>query len=699
MALWIIFLMCVFPRGYESTESVHPHTLYGCCEDGKERARTLSNCNDLPYISHHHTCRLAQEQCCMAVVEQRLCDDGVSMATWQKACERHFFPGKPWENQIAKRCCDCCMLGMAAVEQDPTCGLNYMSLGKECQLVAKNCCVNNTTDELNSTAVNVTTVFPSIGPTLPPVNLTMVPLMAANNCTAMNCTQRCIEDGMCACYFGYRLRRDGITCEDINECLLGAHNCVTGQACINTEGSFRCQRETGCGTGYELTDSNQCKDIDECDLNIHNCGPNFECVNTEGSFRCYPKEKCPEGFSQDAIGSCIDIDECVAPSSPCQPSHMCINTQGSYICRKNTITCGRGYHLNAEGTRCQDVDECQTGVCGGHACVNMVGTYRCQCKTGFVFNSISKLCEDVNECKYYPRKVCAHKCVNTEGSYKCSCSTGFKLSPDGRNCEDINECESSPCSHECANVFGSYQCYCYRGYQLSDVDATTCEDIDECALPTASQVCAYRCYNSPGSFDCTCPSEGYTLASNGRTCQDIDECATGSHSCATSQDCFNIHGGYRCLTFQCPRFYRQAEQVPANTGSVSMRCHKACHPNNLACLRDPVHIITYTVLSLPTYRSIEQPEEMVLLRTSMPAELSNSAIDVVFEIMRTDDHDSYDVVKRVYQGYVIGVVRQVKPVLGPTDIELHVALNYVKSGLVSHRNMVVIYIVISEFWF
>lgn len=46
--------------------------------------------------------RLAQEQCCVAVAERRLCDDGASMANWQGACEKHFFPGKPWENQIAK---------------------------------------------------------------------------------------------------------------------------------------------------------------------------------------------------------------------------------------------------------------------------------------------------------------------------------------------------------------------------------------------------------------------------------------------------------------------------------------------------------------------------------------------------------------------------------------------------------------------
>lgn len=44
------------------------------------------------------------------------------------------------------------------------------------------------------------------------------------------------------------------------------------------------------------------------------------------------------------------------------------------------------------------------------------------------------------------------------------------------------------------------------------------------------------------------------------------------------------------------------------------------------------------------------------------------------------------------------MVRQVKPIIGPRDVVLEVALNYFKSGLVSHRNVVVIHIFVSEFW-
>lgn len=42
--------------------------------------------------------------------------------------------------------------------------------------------------------------------------------------------------------------------------------------------------------------------------------------------------------------------------------------------------------------------------------------------------------------------------------------------------------------------------------------------------------------------------------------------------------------------------------------SVSMRCIKACQPNDFACDHDPIHLITHTSLSLPNFRDISGPE-------------------------------------------------------------------------------------------
>uniref|UniRef100_A0A8C7H879 Fibulin-1 n=1 Tax=Oncorhynchus kisutch TaxID=8019 RepID=A0A8C7H879_ONCKI len=635
-----------------------PISIDECCKDGRVRGIDNQDCTAIPLISESTTCRIVQEQCCAAVLEDNICTSGINMAKEQGVCDTQF-TGSTCETKTAKMCCDCCLLGRAAREHGLTCD-HSLSLGYQCGLVSRACCDDGAPDveTRNSLGIEGREVKSS---------------------EWTKCAQECVGNSTCACFKGYKLKPDGKNCEDINECLLGASNCRGGEHCINTVGSFRCQREVSCGTGYELMDSNNCKDSPISCQYIDNLCPSVP------------------------LTSIPDINECLAQTEPCRPGQLCMNTMGSFTCQRNSINCGRGYHLNDGGNRCVDIDECKgpDGACAGHGCINLVGSFRCECKTGFIFNSISRVCEDINECRHYPGRLCAHKCENVLGSYKCSCTQGFKLASDGRNCDDLNECESSPCSQECANVYGSYQCYCRRGYQLSDIDGINCEDIDECALPTGGHICSYRCNNTPGSFYCTCPATGYTLAPNGRSCQDVDECVTGTHTCSVTESCFNVQGGFRCLSFECPPNYRQAGEIRARVErSDTIRCVKSCQPNDIGCVLDPVHSISHTVISLPTFREFTKPEEIVFLRTMSPAHSSPQlSSDIVFDILEGNVQNSFDIVKRQEHGMIVGVVRQVKPLIGSLNMVLKLAMNYVTSGVVSHRNIVNVHIFVSEFWF
>lgn len=62
--------------------------------------------------------------------------------------------------------------------------------------------------------------------------------------------------------------------------------------------------------------------------------------------------EAPAPCNLDAPLSLADINECLSISAPCPAGQACINTEGSYTCQKNVPNCGRGYHLNEEGTRC-----------------------------------------------------------------------------------------------------------------------------------------------------------------------------------------------------------------------------------------------------------------------------------------------------------------------------------------------------------
>nr|XP_006212641.1 fibulin-1 isoform X2 [Vicugna pacos] len=637
-----------------------------CCADGHRMATQHRDCS-LPYASESKECRMVQEQCCHNHLEEMHCATGINLANEQDSCATPRGDNASLEAMFVKRCCHCCLLGRAAQAQGQSCEYSLM-VGYQCGLVFRACCVKGqeATDfapgdngDLQETAKISEMEEEQEDPYL------------NDRCRGGGpCKQQCRDTGeevACSCFVGYQLLSDGVSCEDINECITGSQNCRLGESCINTVGSFRCQRDSSCGTGYELTEDNNCKDIDECESGIHNCLPDFICQNTLGSFRCRPKLQCKSGFIQDALGNCIDINECLSISAPCPVGQTCINTEGSYTCQKNVPNCGRGYHLNEEGTRCVDVDECSPPAepCGpGHHCVNSAGSFRCECKAGYYFDGISRTCVDINECRRYPGRLCGHKCENTPGSYYCSCTVGFRLSTDGRSCEDVNECNSSPCSQECANVYGSYQCYCRRGYQLSDVDGVTCEDIDECALPTGGHICSYRCINVPGSFQCSCPSTGYRLAPNGRNCQDVDECVTGIHNCSINETCFNIQGGFRCLAFDCPENYRR---------SADTRCERLpCHENQ-ECPKLPLRI-TYYHLSFPT--NIQVPA--VVFRMGPSSAVPGDSMQLA---ITGGNEEGFFTTRKV--SHHSGVVALTKPVPEPRDLLLTVRMDLYRHGTVS----------------
>uniref|UniRef100_A0A3P9NU60 Fibulin 2 n=1 Tax=Poecilia reticulata TaxID=8081 RepID=A0A3P9NU60_POERE len=352
--------------------------------------------------------------------------------------------------------------------------------------------------------------------------------------------QRCTPVGgrpQCSCSLGFSLRADGRSCDDVDECL-SAHGCQLNERCVNTRGSYVCQRLITCPPGYQIS-NDVCEDIDECMMGNHNCGDGLVCLNTAGSFRCNPKPVCPAGYKQDVLLNCIDIDECTTLTQPCSSGFTCVNTAGSYICNRK-ITCSRGYHASPEGSRCVgkicshlhrmhessvliyrskvnlsradlsrrntcrfffiflfllDVNECESGLQCSQECANIYGSYQCYCRKGYYLREDRHTCEDIDECSQSIGHLCAYRCVNTPGDYQCACPEyGYAMSPNGRSCRDIDECATGThnCSlgEKCYNIQGGYRCLslnCPPNYRK--VSDTRCERI---SCPNYLQ-----CQNSP----------------------------------------------------------------------------------------------------------------------------------------------------------------------------------------------------------
>nr|XP_032825494.1 fibulin-2-like isoform X2 [Petromyzon marinus] len=583
-----------------------------CCDEGRSWAMATGHCVDVASKPRGVTeeCRITQEQCCLAAVQESQCGAGISVAKRGGFCTAE--PLDPCGAVHYKQCCECCSLGLRARRRGRDCEASLGSLGSLCALVLHSCCRE---PETAAVAAMVTTAQAetlrtqlSVGPalstaapratlepmdgsaetlegstealepgaTVPSHSIAAAAAAAAADaeasggeedaaatelCQGGACAQLChaTEQGIvCSCSPGFRERGPGDTCADIDECESGAHNCSEGQECRNTWGSFVCsEADDSCRRGFVRNPRGRCVDVNECLAVSRACGPAQRCVNSPGSFSCERGGGCDSGYQLDEDNDCIDIDECVTGGHDCTNDTECSNTKGSFLCQARA-QCGAGYRLDDTGG-CADVDECsaERPPCAAELpCVNTAGSFQCgaqpiPCARGFIASPSTGACTDVDECTTGVHGCGEGQlCRNLLGSYRCECRPGYRLDPPSRSCLDVDECSQGsgkPCEQLCENTQGSFRCLCARGLALS-YDGRTCEDVDECLRPS---VCQQRCSNTYGSYRCHC-EQGYRRGpgNNSATCEDIDECSGGvSGGEICTYRCVNTPGSYEC---RCP---------------------------------------------------------------------------------------------------------------------------------------------------
>ncbi|EZA47230.1 Fibrillin-2 [Ooceraea biroi] len=408
------------------------------------------------------------------------------------------------------------------------------------------------------------------------------------------------EDDDCTCPEGYTYLQEEHVCQDIDECQDESRNNCS-HICINTSGSYYCE----CPSDLRLLpDSKTCRHWEE--FCVHDLGCSHTCKQDNDQVRCV----CPMGYElQNDEKTCKDIDECARHLHNCSHSnnctHGCINTSGSYYCelcvhkKKCSVNNGDCSHLfrcscrdgfvqsSEDPAVCYDENECEieNGGCS-HICINLMGSYRCECSAEYILLKDSKRCI-LDVCKR-DNGNCSHYCYTEQDSEKslgaihCYCPAGYELEDDDRTCKDIDECEEleldSGCSHICVNTPGSYHCDCPVGYRLSP-QSNTCLEINECSELLNN--CAQKCVNTIGSFKCIC-NEGFLQnPEDPALCDDLNECEIENGGC--SHTCMNLIGSYQC---QCPTWYDLAQDnktcvlngCKRNNGNCSDYCHPELDP-------------------------------------------------------------------------------------------------------------------------
>ncbi|XP_055626577.1 fibrillin-1 isoform X4 [Toxorhynchites rutilus septentrionalis] len=413
----------------------------------------------------------------------------------------------------------------------------------------------------------------------------------------------------------------------------------------------------------------------------------------QAEYNRYPGS-CGVGFERNALGACVDVDEC-ARESTCRQNQRCVNSNGSYRCY-DLLVCPNGFMANNDGTECLDVDECSTGEakCGpDQVCKNKRGGYVCLCPAGHIIGRNHR-CEDVNECDLHKGKVCPQNsdCINTVGSYRCDCKSGFKKArPEDLICTDVDECSEVPglCHQRCINYWGSYRCGCESGYKLA-ANNRTCDDVDECEEYKANNLCVGICENTPGSYGCRCPP-GYKLGHDGRSCIDIDECESQGVCSGRNEICTNIRGSYRCTRISCPYEY----EIDPDRNNRCRRTTKYCNPGDMECLRKPTSY-SYNFITLVSNMPVP-PTGRALFNLRGPAWYE--AIDFDLKLVNVDAPSTvrpadqrYFSLNKLSNEVLLNLVKSIE---GPQDIELELSMTVFKDGRPFGSNIAKLFLMIS----
>uniref|UniRef100_A0A1I7X8T5 EGF-like domain-containing protein n=1 Tax=Heterorhabditis bacteriophora TaxID=37862 RepID=A0A1I7X8T5_HETBA len=200
-------------------------------------------------------------------------------------------------------------------------------------------------------------------------------------------------------------------------------------------------------------------DVDECARGLHNCDESARCYNYVGGYSCF----CPMGYRKTDKGTCHGklltlpkIIELVIKRSLVMRTYYIMWVPKCHL-RKLLFFALAFFFLGftGDGYSCMPVEK--------RAC-SEVRTGKCWLT--FVLTVSESVISDVDECAVHGLNMCDKNaiCKNLLGTYSCECKSGFR--GDGYMCEDEDECRRQPChpQAECTNTAGSFECRCPEGF-------------------------------------------------------------------------------------------------------------------------------------------------------------------------------------------------------------------------------------------
>lgn len=196
------------------------------------------------------------------------------------------------------------------------------------------------------------------------------------------------------------------------------------------------------------------------------------------------------------------------------------------------------------GEICVELDACAAAPCDTttSTCVVQGDDYTCDCLAGYVDDGTGKGCvaAPVDPCASDTCDPATTTCVASGATYTCDCLAGYAPTASATTCAEIDECAlgntCDPASSVCVDELGGYSCDCLPGYE-----GPTCAEIDECDRGNTCDPTSSVCVDELGGYSCAC-LPGY----EGPTCAEIDECARGNTCDPATSICVDEVNAWSC---------------------------------------------------------------------------------------------------------------------------------------------------------
>lgn len=273
----------------------------GCCEFGKQWQLDGKSCGRIPpkfatTLGGPSLCTTTATECCESTRAAYHCFYGYWDYNKLSSCSYDTIA--PYSNTCndRKSCCQCCQIGRRQYAEYGHCD-QAIALPEPCKSSYLSCCVDSI--DTSSPVIQVpskptratTTTATTPRTTTSTTKVYITPRRSV--CEQYGdkiCDQMCIDlDGgkfSCECYEGYYMKdskcvRKQVTCSMLN-CEATS---IAGPICqTNDNGDATCE----CLSGYKKIDNNSCVDIDECNHPdpYKYCSQGQNCINTMGSYKC-----------------------------------------------------------------------------------------------------------------------------------------------------------------------------------------------------------------------------------------------------------------------------------------------------------------------------------------------------------------------------------------------------------------------------